>query len=188
MEEMKNQNLPEKKSMLREIFEWIMVIVIAVSVAFVIRTFIMTVVKVDGESMANTLHNNERLIAWRLGYSPKNGDIIIFEPECAPGSYYVKRVIATEGQKVKIDYSENAVYVDEERIEEPYIKEEMMDRGFFGGDGNYVVPEDCVFVLGDNRNNSRDSRDMSVGYVDESDILGKVVVRIWPLTKLGVPD
>ncbi|MGM9550847.1 MAG: signal peptidase I [Clostridia bacterium] len=188
MEEMNIENQKEQKSMLREIIEWVLVLVIAASVAFFIRQFIMTVVKVDGESMANTLHNKEHLIAWRLGYEPDNGDIIIFEPDCAQGSYYVKRVIATEGQSVEIDYEENAVYVDGMKIEEPYIKEEMLDRSYFGGENSWVVPDDSVFVLGDNRNNSRDSRDPSVGYVDKDAILGKVVLRLWPVTKIGLVE
>lgn len=178
----------EKKSMVREISEWIIMIMISVLLAFFIREYVMTVVRVDGESMANTLHNNEHLIAWRLGYSPKVGDIVIFEPECAEGSFYVKRVIATEGQSVEIDYYSNAVYVDGVALEEPYIKEAMLDRNYFGGDNTWLVPEDSYFVLGDNRNNSRDSRDPSVGFVDEEDILGKVVFRYWPLNLIGTVE
>jgi signal peptidase I len=178
----------EEKSVVREIFEWIMCIVIAVAVAMFLKTFIMTVAKVDGNSMLDTLHDQERLIAWKLGYEPKNNDIIIFQPrESTPQNrkYFVKRVIATENQTVEIKYDENAVYVDGEKIEEPYIYEEMLDVSF-GSTDYWVVPEDHVFVMGDNRNNSRDSRSDSVGFVDHDSIEGKVVFRFWPLNTIGI--
>lgn len=173
------------KSAKREMLEWVEAIIIAVIIAFVIRTFIMTVVKVDGQSMENTLHDSERLIVWRLGYEPKNDDIIIFEPKCAPGSYYVKRIIATEGQTVTIDYDTNSVYVDGEKLDEPYIKEEMELYPYSASSDEYTVPEDCVFVMGDNRNHSSDSRNPDVGFVTEESILGKAVLRFWPLNTLG---
>jgi signal peptidase I len=176
----------KKKSAKREMLEWVEAIVAAVLIAFVIRTFIMTVVRVDGQSMENTLYNNERLIVWRLGYEPENDDIIIFEPRCAQGSYYVKRVIATEGQTVKIDYDTNSVYVDGEKIDEPYIKEEMSLYMFSANDDEWTVPEDCVFVMGDNRNHSSDSRNPDVGFVTKDSILGKVVLRFWPLNTIGL--
>ena len=96
-----------------------------------------------------------------------------------------KRIIATEGQSVEINYDENAVYVDGEKIDEPYIYEEMLDISF-GSTDYWVVPEDHVFVMGDNRNNSRDSRSDSVGFVNRDTIEGKVVFRFWPLNKMGI--
>ena len=178
----------ENKGVVREIFEWVMCIVIAVAVAMFIKTFIMTVAKVDGESMLDTLHDQERLIAWKLGYEPENNDVIIFQPkESTPQNrkFFVKRVIATENQTVEINYDENAVYVDGVKIDEPYIYEEMLDISF-GSTDYWVVPEDHVFVMGDNRNNSRDSRSDSVGFVDCDSIEGKVVFRFWPLNKMGI--
>ncbi|MBQ8540245.1 MAG: signal peptidase I [Clostridia bacterium] len=178
----------ENKGVVREIFEWVMCIVIAVAVAMFIKTFIMTVAKVDGESMLDTLHDQERLIAWKLGYEPENNDVIIFQPrESTPQSrkFFVKRVIATENQSVEINYNENAVYVDGVKIDEPYIYEEMLDISF-GSTDYWVVPEDHVFVMGDNRNNSRDSRSDSVGFVNCDSIEGKVVFRFWPLNKMGI--
>ncbi len=196
MEEKSNENeineaaaQPKKrKSAKREMLEWVEAIVIAVIIAFVIRTFIMTVVKVDGQSMENTLHDSERLIVWRLGYEPTNDDIIIFEPKCAPGSYYVKRVIATEGQTVVVDYGTNSVYVDGEKLDEPYIKEKMEIYPYSASSDEYTVPEDCVFVMGDNRNHSSDSRNPDVGFVTKESILGKVVLRFWPLNTLGTVE
>ncbi len=182
----------KKKTMGREILEWVEAIAIAVAVAFVVREFIMTVVMVDGDSMKNTLHNQERLLVWELGYKPSNNDIIIFEPPVTPmgeahkKTYYVKRVIATEGQKVKIDFDTNSVYVDGEKLDEYYIKSDetdVMEQKGWNNVEEYQVPEGQVFVMGDNRNNSFDSR--SMGCVSKKSILGKVLVRFWPLNKIG---
>ena len=192
MEDNKNIEIPEEategKSMVREIAEWILCIVIAVSVALFLKTFIMTVAHVDGASMLNTLHDKERLITWKLGYEPERNDIVIFQPrESTPENkkYFVKRVIATEGQSVQIDYDQNAVFVDGEKIDEPYIPEKMLDITY-GSTDYWIVPEDHVFVMGDNRNNSRDSRSDSVGFVSEDSIEGKVIFRFWPLNKMGI--
>lgn len=175
----------KKKSAKREMLEWIEAIVIAVLIAFVIRTFIVTVVRVDGQSMEDTLYNADRLIVWRLGYEPESDDVIIFEPKCAPDSYYVKRVIATEGQTVAVDYDTNSVYVDGKKLDEPYIKEEMRLYPYSTSRDEWTVPEDCVFVMGDNRNHSSDSRNPDVGFVTKKSILGKVVLRFWPLSSIG---
>jgi signal peptidase I len=138
MEEMKNNNqVPEnndnaqesvetqgtgndkkkaEKSVQREILEWVQAIVIAVVLALVVRTFVFTVVRVDGASMEPTLQNNDRMIVWRLGYEPKAGDIVVFKSQATNNDHWIKRVIATEGQTVKIDYKTNSVFVDGEKM------------------------------------------------------------------------
>ena len=203
----KNKKEKKKKTLGREILEWTEAIVLAVIAALLIRSFLFTVVRVDGESMTNTLADNDRLIVWRAGYEPKQGDIVIFKPDIpenegnyilglfrwdnAQGrlvgpTYYVKRVIATAGQRVEIDYNESAVYVDGKKLDEPYIREKIMEpRGsnVVGGIQAFEVDEGCVFVLGDNRNGSRDSRD--IGMVSEKDIVGKAMLRFWPLNSFG---
>jgi len=165
-----------KKSWQREALEWVLSIVIAVVLALVIRQFVFTVVRVDGESMVPTLQHNDRLIVWRLGYTPDNGDIIVLHQ--AGHQPYIKRVIANEGQTVDIDFSTHTVYVDGVALEEDYINEPTA----LQGDMRFpvTVGENQVFVLGDNRNNSRDSRFSDVACVDYDDILGKAVWRFFP--------
>ncbi len=174
------QQEPKKKSMGREIYEWVQAIVIAVVLALIVRNFLFTVVRVDGQSMEPTLQHNDRMIVWRLGYEPENGDIVIFNP---PGYeknvYWVKRVIATEGQSVKIDYDENSVYVDGEKLDEDYLGEAMINQNTIT---ELEVPEGCVFVLGDNRNHSTDGR--IIGPVSTDHIVGEAVLRFWPFTKI----
>ncbi len=180
----------KKKSLGKEILEWVEAIVLAVVVAILIRSFIFTVVRVDGPSMNFTLAHNDRLIVWRLGYEPTQGDVVIFAPDIPENEsttvfnriYWVKRVIATGGQHVEVDYSTNSVYVDGEKLDEPYLHEAMIPPG----NVTYLsvdVPEGQVFLMGDNRNNSRDSR--AIGPVDVDDVVGKAVLRFWPLNTFG---
>ena len=170
------------KSWQREALEWVVSIAIAVVLALVIRQFVFTVVRVDGASMEPTLQHNDRLIVWRLGYTPENGDIIVLHQ--AGHSPYIKRVIANEGQTVDIDFARHIVYVDGVALEEDYIA----DPTALAGDMRFpvTVGENQVFVLGDNRNNSRDSRFSDVACVDYKDILGKAVWRFFPFNKIEV--
>ncbi len=176
---------PKKKSAAKELIEWVQAIAIAVVLALLVRNFVFTVVKVDGQSMEPTLQHSDRMIVWRLGYEPKAGDIIIFNPpQQSKNVYWVKRVIATEGQTVEIDYSTNSIYVDGEKLDEEYLGEAMRDPMVNYDITEITVPEDCVFAMGDNRNHSTDSR--FVGCISEDSIVGKSVVRFWPFTKIGI--
>ena len=194
-----NTDGKKKKSLGRELLEWAEAIVLAVVVAMLVRGFIFTVVRVDGSSMDSTLAHNDRLIVWRLGYAPKQGDIVIFAPDIPDNMgknsfnriYWVKRVIATGGQHVDIDYEENAVYVDGVKLEEDYLfageEGETNYDVMRPGSGNYIdsidVPEGQVFLMGDNRNNSRDSR--NIGTVNVNTIVGKATLRFWPFSSFG---
>ena len=189
-----NEGGKKKKSLGREILEWCEAIVVAVLVALVIRSFVFTVVRVDGSSMDHTLANNDRLIVWRLGYEPKQGDIVIFEPNIPENQgksildriYWVKRVIAVGGQHVEIDYSTNSVYVDGVKLDEPYLPENMNPPADTSTIRSIDIPEGQIFLMGDNRNNSRDSR--YIGPVDEDDVVGTAVLRFWPFTSFGGVD
>lgn len=173
-----------------DLFFWLQALVTAVAVLTLLFTFVVRINRVDGHSMDNTLQHNELLLVWSLGYTPKAGDIVIVDKPTATilrGSAIVKRVIATGGQTVDIDYGSGTVYVDGEALDEPYIKETM----YLPGDPymqqtHFEVPEGSVFVMGDNRNGSTDSRHELVGTVDNSFVLGHAVFSFWPLSKAGV--
>lgn len=181
MDEQTNIVKEPKKGFLREMLEWIVTILIAVVIAMIIKNFIFNIALVDGSSMLPTLTHGDRLIVWRLGYEPKKGDIIVLQQEGK--NPYIKRVIATEGDTVDIDYDAHTVSVNGEILNEDYILEPTALRG----DVMYplTIREDHVFVLGDNRNNSSDSRISAVGQVAEKDIMGKATIRLFPFNKIG---
>ncbi len=172
----------EKKGWKRELLEWIESLGVAIIVVLLLTNFVFRFVVVDGNSMEPTLHHQNRLFVYRLGYEPDNGDIIVFKPRGDQNRYYIKRVIAVEGQTV--DIKDGEVYVDGEKLHEEYISAKIMSD--YPGQYPKIVPEDCVFVLGDNRNASRDSRDETgVGMVEEDSIVGKALFRVLPLSQLG---
>ena len=166
-------------------YDWIQCLVCAVVVGILVFIFIGRVITVDGSSMYSTLLNGDKMLAVDLFYKPENGDIVICR-----SSYYdkplVKRVIATEGQTIEIDFDRGIVYVDGEVLDEPYINEPTyIDEGF---SGKATVPEGCVFVMGDNRNDSNDSRKPEIGFIDEREIMGKVLLILIPASENGGID
>ncbi len=188
------QSMDKKKiNWRKELMEWVASILIAVVLALAIREFVFTLVKVQGESMEPTLHHSDRLYVNRFFYTPEKGDVIIFEPASAPGHPYVKRIIATEGDTVYIDFSNGDVYVNDVLLEEPYIKAKTRTTGLYirnqektvGYDREHpiVIKEDHYFVMGDNRNNSKDSREL--GQIPKDEIMGGAVFRFWPLDSIG---
>ena len=167
--------------MKKEIIELAKSVVIAIIAAILITVFIFENVSVDGKSMYPTLNTNDRLIVEKVSYyfrSPKKDEIIVFKYAADPSQKFIKRVIATEGDKVKIE--NNKVYVNGTILEENYIYEKYM------ADFKEVqVPKGRVFVLGDNRNNSKDSRFSDVGFIDKKNIVGRAVLRLYPFNKMG---
>ena len=175
-----------------DIVEMLTVSVVAVLLLF---TFFVRLCQVDGNSMNKTLLNKERLLTTNLFYEPKQGDIVVFH---LSNDYYqqplVKRVIATEGQTVKLNFNTGVLEVDGKVLDETYIFVDMgyyvqkneFDRYYIHPDENgdtvfeARVPEGHLFVMGDNRNHSTDSRSHLVGFVDKDCILGKAIVRISP--------
>ena len=157
----------------------------------IVFTFFGRLTRVDGPSMENTLHDGQLLLVQSLGYEPEQGDIVVLNKttvEHLGGVAIVKRVIATGGQTVDINYATNSVYVDGERLDEPYIKEVMQDVTLtdpYRAQTHIEVPEDSIFVMGDNRNNSDDSRDDRIGCIDEDYVLGKVFFSIFPFDTFG---
>lgn len=167
-----------------ELFDWIQCIVVALVASILVFLFLGRTVGVIGGSMQPTLFEGDRLIISDLFYTPENGDIVVLRQPSFRNEPIVKRVIATEGQTVDIDFENAIVYVDGKAIEEPYLREfayfESQDF-----DRQITVPEGCIFVLGDNRNASTDSRTDSIGCVDVRNVLGKVLWRISPLNSFG---
>ena len=168
----------------KELIEWIKVIATALVFAFIITQFIRPTL-VRGESMYPTLVENDYLIINRMAYKigePKDGDIIVFKTNLLQDDGkpkdLVKRVIPTEGQHIKIEDSK--VYVDDKLLDEPYIHD-----NYTSGDIDLIVPEGEVFAMGDNREKSLDSRYEEVGLVKEKDIMGKVMIRLFPFNIIG---
>jgi signal peptidase I len=179
------------KNIKKEIIDWVVSIVVAVVIALTIRTFIFTMVKVDGESMHPTLAHGDTLFTQIIGYSPKQGDIVIFHPSISATdrspnkkTAYVKRVIALEGQTVDIT-ADGDVVVDGKTLKEDYIADKIRSFVPGGTEFPFIVPEDTIFVLGDNRNRSHDSRSADVGAVPLKNIIGKAQIRVFPFNTMG---
>ena len=140
-------------------------------------------VKMEGRSMEPTVLQDSTLLVNRAAFAPSRFDIIVFPFQYADDTYYVKRIIGLPGKTVQID-PEGNIYINGELLEEDYGLETILSPGLAAEP--VILGEDEYFVLGDNRNNSSDSREPSVGNIHRSDIIGKAWVRIWPLNKIGV--
>ena len=181
----KRQEKP-KKSMKREIFEWIMVFVVAAALAFVVRTFIFEPVRVDGSSMLNTLTDGEYMIATKFDYllgDPERFDIVICDyPNTSDGMYRVKRVIGLPDETIELRAGE--LYVDGVHIEQDF--DMTPNETYFGP---YTVPPGHYFVMGDNRNNSKDSRSAMVGALARDQVKGHVRAVVFPFGRFRLmPD
>ncbi len=175
----------EKKpfSLKKEVMEWMETLVWATVAVVLVFTFLGRTAVVSGSSMLPTYHDGDRMLISSLGYTPEYGDIVVFADKSGDKENLIKRVIATEGQTVDINFETGEVSVDGVVLEEPYIYEQTEEEGNI--EFPATVPEGHIFVLGDNRNNSRDSRFGSIGMVDERLILGRAYWQIFPLSKLG---
>ena len=165
----------------RDLYEWVQSLVGSVLVVVAIFTFVIRMMGVDGHSMLNTLQHGDRLLVVNsmLYHDYKYGDIVILRKNGVfDDDPIVKRVIAVEGQTVDIDFTEGIVYVDGAALEEPYIREPTYTAE--GTEFPLTVPEGSVFVMGDNRNGSSDSRDYRLGTVDTRYVIGKAAFLIFP--------
>jgi len=169
-----------------EVYDWIQCVVTALIFCVLLFVLCVRLVDVVGPSMMPTLKDNDKMIVSNLFYEPKQGDIIIFKKTEFKDEALVKRVIATAGQTVDIDFDRGIVTVDGVALDEPYIAELTANRIDFSGP--MTVPEGCIFVMGDNRNESTDSRDSRIGMVDTRLVIGKVYFRAFPFSSFGVID
>ena len=162
-------------------YSWLRTLVCVVLATVLVFTLVVRIVRVDGQSMRETLQNGDILLTVNrhLAGELKAGDIVVIKKEYfEDGKPIVKRIIATEGQTVDIDFDAGVVYVDGQALEEDYIREPTyLDEGL---EFPITVPEGCLFLLGDNRNNSMDSRYPDLGPVDVRCVIGKAVVLVFP--------
>ncbi len=188
----------KKQDLLHAVYDFAEMLVVAIVIVFLLFMTALRPCRVDGSSMNNTLEHGEMLLISDLFYTPKQGDIVVFhqtsEVDLRFNEPIVKRVIAVGGQFVKIDTELGKVYVsdDDSFSEDEVLKEDYiyLDRGYWEdhydiSDKVTKVPVGSVFVMGDNRNNSADSRFEIIGTVDVRRILGKVILRLTPFDKFG---
>lgn len=165
--------------------DWLVSIIVAVALAFCIRTFLGEPYKVEGSSMYPSLVNQERLVVDKLSYflrNPERGEIVVFRYPKDESRDFIKRVIAVSGDTVEM--RNGKVYVNGTRLNEKYIYLDDPKGPNISDYRKSVVPKDAIFVLGDNRNNSKDSRFSDVGFVPLRLVKGRAVVAFWPLDKM----
>lgn len=183
---------PDKKKVEEKEFSWkreiistVLYLVLVVSLTFLFVYFVAQRTHVNGESMRPTLEDGDNLIVDKLSYrfsEPERFDIIVFPYQYQEKTYYIKRIIGMPGETVQV--IEGMIYINGELLEETYGKEIMYYAG--AASEPLTLGEDEYFVLGDNRNNSSDSRDPSVGNIQKDQIIGKAFLRIWPLNTIGI--
>jgi signal peptidase I len=174
------------KNVLKEILSTSIYLLVVLCVTYLVVTYVGQRTQVSGHSMENTLNDNDHLFVDKISYrfkDPQRFDIIVFPPQYDPDTYYIKRIIGLPGETVQIDTDGN-IYIDGEILEESYGKEVIQNPG--RAIEPIVLGDDEYFVLGDNRNNSSDSRDPAVGNIKRDTITGKAFIRIWPLSSFGI--
>ena len=168
---------------MKKFYEFLESASIAVAFITLVILFAGRFIVVDGGSMNNTLYHGERLIITNFLYTPEKGDIVVTDTKNYFGQPLIKRVIAIEGDTIAIDYNTGDVYVNGRMLQEDYIKEKITATG--GGVYQITLTEDQLFLMGDNRNASSDSRVREIGPVSEQNILGKAILRVAPLSRIG---
>ena len=174
------------KRVFKEILSTSLYLLVVLCLTYLVITFVGQRTEVSGESMETTLSNGDNLIVDKITYrfrEPKRFDIIVFPFQYAEETYYIKRIIGMPGETVHID-GEGAIYIDGEVLPESYGREIIRNPCIASQD--ILLGEDEYFVMGDNRNNSSDSRDPVVGNIHRDDIIGRAWIRIWPLDKFGI--
>ena len=178
-----NDQKKEYSTATKSCFEWVEAIITSIVIVVLLFTFLFRVVNVVGRSMEDTIHSDDKVLLTNLFYEPENGDVVVISRAQHFEEPIIKRVIATEGQSLKIDFNTGDVYVDGVLLDEPYIKTPTTDNE--GGEIPEVVPEGYVFVMGDNRGDSMDSRSEKIGLIDKRNIIGKAQYIVFPFDRIG---
>lgn len=188
--EEKERKGTEQTGLAGDLFTWLQALTVALILIMIVFTFFGRIIGVDGHSMEPTLQDHDMLLLQCLGYEPKQGDVVVLHKSFSTtGEPIVKRIIAVGGQSVHIDYDSSTVYVDGEPLSEPYLGEDMVQPGSSTMQGtDWEVPQGSVFVMGDNRNHSSDSREESLGPVEEQYVLGRALVVLFPFSHFGSID
>ncbi|NLC73528.1 MAG: signal peptidase I [Ruminococcaceae bacterium] len=181
----KKRKRKTKKAM-DDLYDFIQSAVAALVFCILLFSFFVRIVDVIGPSMRPTLNDMDKIVVSKLFYKPKVGDIVVFRKDSFKEEPLVKRIIAVAGQTVDINFSAGEVLVDNVKIEEPYIAEPTTGEKY-DFVGPITVPKGCVFVMGDNRLHSTDSRYSEIGFVDERCIMGKVWFTVFPVKHFGSP-
>ncbi len=187
-------SLPQEgRSPLRSLLSFVLMLIAIVAAVFLLRTYVITPYEVPTGSMETTIMAGDRVFSERISYytrEPQAGDVVTFQDPEQPGRTLVKRVIATAGQTVEVrskDQGDGMLYIDGEAQSEPYVNGlpsyVLQTAGNVSITYPYTVPDGCVWVMGDNRTNSADSR--YFGAVPLSTISGHVVATYWPLDRIG---
>ena len=173
------------KEIIKELAGWLLYIVLIIALTWIVVTFVWQRTEVSGSSMETTLSDKDQLIVDKMTYrfrDPKRYDIVVFPYQYQDNTYYIKRIIGLPGETVQI--LSEMVYIDGMRLDEHYGNEIMENPGI--AEEPLTLGEDEYFVLGDNRNNSSDSRASDVGLIHRKDLIGRAWIRVWPLSQIGV--
>ncbi|MEM1483361.1 signal peptidase I [Oscillospiraceae bacterium PP1C4] len=174
----------KKQNSMNELYEWVESCVFAVICILLIFTFLVRTATVSGPSMVPTLHNNDRLVLQQVGYNnPQYGDIVVIDRTQNEEPPIIKRVIGRAGDIIFIDFKTGEVWRNDELLDEPYINESTATS--FDIQFPVKVPEGAVFVMGDNRNHSLDSRASEIGMIDLRRVMGKAIFRFFPINVVG---
>ncbi len=191
MDEKKNRKKKKEKEKVppevqarREAYDWIQSLISALLICVLVFVFVLRIMDVHGTSMFPTLNNGDKVLVSDLFYEPARGDIVVFKKDSYDDNKaLVKRVVAVAGDVVNIDFERGVVYVNGEALEEDYI--DVLTTTKIDFIGPQTVPDNCLFVMGDNRNASTDSRDKRIGMVDKRLVIGKVLLVVYPFNSFG---
>ncbi len=167
----------------QNIVEWYEALIFALAFLVLLFTFVVRVVAVNGSSMVPTLNSGDRLLVQSSLFQVERGNVVVIDSYIDYGKPLVKRVIAVGGDRVDINAETGEVFVNGQLLDEPYIAEATRQKGDM--EFPLTVPEGYLFVMGDNRMHSTDSRYQDIGFIDERDILGQVLYRSYPFSAIG---